>query len=143
MNGVLVETSSEPSHIINIEPMKNGKIFFNTINSTKLGIFGFNEPKGRIEEYDILKCIDIKPKEEKERIVENKAINNFSLKLKNDVFYILLENKYLFRQMNTDFSILYKGIKKLSFFDEQIKEDNKDRKLSVNTNDFLLKKEPA
>ena len=49
------------------------------------------------------------------------------------MFYILLENKYLFRQMNTDFSILYKGIKKLSFFDEQIKEDNKDRKLSVNT----------
>ena len=83
-----------------------------------MGIFGFNEPKGSIEEYDILKCIDIKPKEEKERIVENKAINNFSLKLKNDVFYILLENKYLFRQMNTDFSILYKGIKKLSFFDE-------------------------
>ena len=143
LNGVLVETSSEPSHIINIEPMKNGKIFFNTINSTKLGIFGFNEPKGSIEEYDILKCIDIKPKEERERILENKAINNFTLKLKNDVFYILLENKYLFRQMNTDFSILYKGIKKLSFFDEQIKEDNKDRKLSVNTNDFLLKKEPA
>ena len=31
LNGILVETSSEPSHIINIEPMKNGKIFFNTI----------------------------------------------------------------------------------------------------------------
>ena len=143
LNGLLVEVSSEQSHIINIEPMKNGKIFFNTINSTKLGIFGFNEPKGNIEEYDILKSIEFK-KEERKKILENKVIINFTLKLKNDVFYILLENKYLFRQMITEFSILYKGIKKLSFFEEQIiKDNNEDRKLSVNTNNILLQKDTA
>ena len=133
LNGLLVEVSSEKSHIIDIEPMKNGKIFFNTINSTKLGIFGFNDPIGNIEEYNILKNIAIK--KEEEEIIKDKVIVNFTLKLKNDVFYILLDNKYLFRQMISDFSTLYKGIQKLSFFSD---EDNKNRKISENTSNYLL-----
>ena len=113
--------------------MKNGKIFFNTINSTKLGIFGFNDPIGNIEEYNILKNIAIK--KEEEEIIKDKVIVNFTLKLKNDVFYILLDNKYLFRQMISDFSTLYKGIQKLSFFSD---EDNKNKKISENTSNYLL-----
>ena len=57
------------------------------MNSNKLGIFGFNEPKGNIDEYNILENI--------KQLKERKTIIKFTLKMKNDVFYILLENKYL------------------------------------------------
>ena len=38
LNGLLLESSKE-DYYIDIEQMKNGKIFCNTINSNKLGIF--------------------------------------------------------------------------------------------------------
>ena len=48
--------------------------------------------------------------------------------MKNDVFYILLENKYLYRQMIKEFSTLYKGIHKLDFFEKQDNEEKKTEK---------------
>ena len=155
LNGLLLETS-ELDYYVDIEPMKNGKIFCNIANSCKLGIFGFNEniqqnkkskilnndspndifgiiiPKGNIEEYDIIanvnKDINNKDKEQKNKF-SNKIISDFYLKQKNNIFYIYLENKYLVRQMIFDFNSLYKGIQKLKFIDI----DNKDRKISTNS----------
>ena len=130
LNGILLEESSKSDIIIDIEPMKNGKIFFNTMNSNKLGIFGFNKPKGNIDEYNILENI--------KQLKERKTIIKFTLKMKNDVFYILLENKYLYRQMIKEFSTLYKGIHKLDYIENQDKEDKKDRKISLRTGDIIL-----
>ena len=130
LNGILLEESSKSDIIIDIEPMKNGKIFFNTMNSNKLGIFGFNEEKGNIDEYNIL--------ENMKQLKERKTIIKFTLKMKNDVFYILLENKYLYRQMIKEFSILYKGIHKLDFLEKRDNEDKKDRKISLRTGDIIL-----
>jgi WD40 repeat protein len=157
LNGLLLETS-ELDYYVDIEPMKNGKIFCNIANSCKLGIFGFNEniqqnkkskilnndsphdifgitiPKGNIEEYDIIANVnkekDSNKKDKKQNDnFSNKIISDFYLKQKNNIFYIYLENKYLVRQMIFDFNSLYKGIQKLKFIDI----DNKDRKISTNS----------
>ena len=121
LNGVLLE-SSKYDYFIDIEPMKNGKLFSNTINSNKLGIFGFNEPKGSVEEYNILSNFKQK--------VTDTNICNFALRLKNSVVYILFEDKYLYRQKIFDLNCLYKQINKLQFLDEQKKIDYKERNLS-------------
>ena len=115
LNGLLLESSIE-DYFIDIEAMKNGILFFNTINSNKLGIFGFKEKKGTVEEYDILSYIfnekDKKKEKEKEKIIDpNATITNFSLKIKLNVVYILIDNK-LIRQKIFDFNSLYKGVYK-------------------------------
>ena len=129
LNGLLLESSKE-DYFINIEPMKNGKIFCNTINSNKIGIFGFNEPEGYVEEYNILSLIKNK------EIDTNKTIVNFTLKLKNSIVYILLGNK-LYRQTIFDFNCLYKGIYKLQFIDEQKITDIKEKKISMSESNVL------
>ena len=123
LNGLLIE-SSEEDYFINIEPMKNGKIFCNTINSNQLGIFGFNEPEGSVEDYNILSTIKSKELDYK------KTIGDFTLKLENSIAFILLGNK-VYRQKIFDFHCLYKGIYKLQFIDEQKKKDIKERKVSM------------
>ena len=142
LNGLLLE-SSMPDYFIDIVPMKNGKIFCNTINSNKLVIFGFNEPKGYCEDYNILKNIEMKKdKTTNKPIIDitNKVILDFTFNSKKNVFYILLENKYLIRQMIYDFNCIYRGIKKLQFFDDEKKkeQDMSKRKESVNTSDLIL-----
>ena len=132
LNGLLLESSIE-DYFIDIEVMKNGILFFNTINSNKLGIFGFKEKKGNVEEYDILSYIynEKNKKKEKEKIIDpNATITNFSLKIKLNVVYILIDNK-LIRQKIFDFNSLYKGVYKLQFIDEQKKSELNDRKLSM------------
>ena len=84
LNGLFLE-SSIPDYFIDIVPMKNGKIFCNTINSNKLGIFGFNEPKGYIEDYNILKNIEIK-KDKNTIDITNKIILDFTFNLKKMCF---------------------------------------------------------
>ena len=140
LNGLLLE-SSMPDYFIDIVPMKNGKIFCNTINSNRLVIFGFNEPKGFIEDYNILKNIEMKKKDGKPIIdITNKVILDFTFNLKKNFFYILMENKFLIRQMIFDFNCIYRGINKLKSFDEERKkeQDLSKRKESVNTSDLIL-----
>ena len=123
LNGLLLESSNE-DYIIDIEPMKNGILFFNTINSNKLGIFGFNETKGNFEEYNILSNI------KKKKSDTNDTISNFTLKIKLNVVYVLLGN-ILYRQKIFDLNCLYKGVYKLQFIDNQKKSDSNDRKFSM------------
>ena len=104
--------------------MKNGILFFNTINSNKLGIFGFNETKGNFEEYNILSNI------KKKKSDTNDTISNFTLKIKLNVVYVLLGN-ILYRQKIFDLNCLYKGVYKLQFIDNQKKSDSNDRKFSM------------
>ena len=129
LNGLLIESSKE-DYYIDIEPMKNGKIFCNTINSNQLGIFGFNEPEGSVEDYNIL--LTIKSRE----LDYSKTICDFTLKLKSSLAYILLGNK-LYRQTIFDFNCLYKGINKLQFIDDQKKKDINERKVSMNESNAL------
>ena len=123
LNGLLLESSKEDS-FIDIEAMKNGKIFCNTINSNHLGIFGFNEPTGKIEQYNILALIKNKD------IAPNETIGNFTLRIKNSTVYILLGNKHIFRQQIFAFNCLYNGIKKLYFIEEQKKEELREKRNS-------------
>ena len=129
LNGLLLESSKE-DYYIDIEQMKNGKIFCNTINSNKLGIFGFNEPEGYVEEYNILSLIKNK------ELDTNKTIGDFTLKLKSSLAYILLGNK-LYRLTIFDFNCLYKGIYKLQFIDDQKKTDINERKISMSESNAL------
>ena len=129
LNGLLIESSKE-DYYIDIEPMKNGKIFCNTINSNQLGIFGFNEPEGSVEDYNILSTIKSK------ELDYSKTICDFTLKLKSSLAYILLGNK-LYRQKIFDFNCLYKGINKLQFIEEQKRKDIKERKVSMTESNAL------
>lgn len=125
LNGLLLE-SSQPNDYIDIEPMKNGKLACNTIDNNKLEIFGFNEPKGSLELYDILNNIF---KEEEDKTP--RRICNFVLKAKLNLVYILLDNYYLYRQQMFTFNYLYMGIKKLDFMTkekEKTKNNNKEKK---------------
>jgi WD40 repeat protein len=110
LNGLLLESSKIDS-IIDIEPLKNGKIICNSINSTKLKIFGFNEKFGEFNEYNILYEI-------KKNL--NKRIVNFIFEPEEKIFYILLEDKVLYRQNIPDFERISYKVDKLNF-----DEDNK------------------
>ena len=145
LNGLLLETSIS-SYYIDIEPMKNGKLFCNTVNNFKMDIFGFNEPKSSLEQYDILSNMkkNNQKNEEKEEDKQNdeRKICNFILNVKKNLVYLLFDNYKLYRQKIFDFDYLYKGIKKLDFMnkekDKEIKNNNiKERKESNNSsNDY-------
>ena len=102
INGLFIESSSS-NYIIDIEPLKNGKIICNDINSDNLLIFGLNQKLGRINEYDIQVKMQI----------EKKKIINLIYQKNINCFYILLEDKILYRQQLPDFEYLEKGVDKL------------------------------
>ena len=102
VNGLFIESSSS-SYIIDIEPLKNGKILCNDINSENLLIFGLNRKLGRFNEYDIQAKMQLK----KQRII------NFIYQHNMNSFYFLLEDKILYRQQLPDFEFLEKGVDKL------------------------------
>jgi len=105
LNGLLIE-SSEINNFVDIEPLKNGKIICNNLNSRKLFIFGFNKDKGKLAEEDILKKV------RKKNNLGNK-ISNFIFQKKNNNFFLLLDNGNLYKINNPDFSLLFKGAHKL------------------------------
>ena len=109
LNGLLIESSS-PSNIIDIEPLKNGKIFCNKINDKKLNIFGLNQILGTFNDYDILSKIIIEKVD-----IKKCKITNFIFEQKKNTFYILLDNKILCRQQIPDFEFLFKGVDKLDY----------------------------
>ena len=118
LNGLLIESSS-PSNIIDIEPLKNGKIFCNMMNDKKLNIFGLNQTLGTFNDYDILSKIII----EKLDIKKCKIVN-FIFEQKKNTFYILLDNKILCRQQISDFEFLFKGVDKLDYKNETNRPSN-------------------
>ena len=109
LNGLLIESSS-PSNIIDIEPLKNGKIFCNKIYDEKLNIFGLNQTLGTFNDYDILSKINIEMID-----IKKCKIANFIFEQKKNFFYILLDNKILYRQQISDFYLLFKGVDKLDY----------------------------
>jgi len=88
LNGLLLESSCE-DYFIDIEPVKNGLVLFNTINSNKLGIFGFNEIRGNVVEYDILSGIYGRKK------YLNENIKHFTFQIKSNNIYILIGNEII------------------------------------------------
>ena len=102
ISGLFIESSSS-NYIIDIEALKNGKIICNDINSDNLLIFGLNKNLGRLNEYDIQAKMQI----------EKKKIINLIYQHNINCFYILLENKILYRQQLPDFEYLEKGVDKL------------------------------
>ena len=106
LNGLLLESSEINNIVVDLEPLKNGKIICNYLNSRKLFIFGFNQNKGQLVEENILKYIG------DNNILNNKIIN-FIFQKKNNYFFILLDNGNLYRTSNSNFSLLHKGAHKL------------------------------
>ena len=102
LNGLLIEKSSN-NYLIDIEPLKNGKVICNDINSSKLQIFGFNNKSGTFNEYDILQKMEVK----KRRIV------NLLFQPEKNCFFILLDDKTLHKQQIPEFENIYKGVDKL------------------------------
>ena len=120
LNGLFIE-SSPNEHLIDIEPLKNGKIICNTLYSNYMNIFGLNNKLGQFNKYDIFREI----------LVEKSKINNFIFQHKNNCFYILLENKKLIKQQISDFDYLIKEVDKLSVLYKDKKNNNESRKSSI------------
>ena len=104
LNGLLIEYSSN-NYIIDIEPLKNGKVICNDINSNKLKIFGLNNKIGSFNEYDILSTFEI------ESVKRN--IVNLIFQQEKNCFYILLDDKTFYRVCKEDFKNIYKEVDKL------------------------------
>jgi WD40 repeat protein len=102
LNGLLIEYSSN-NYLIDIEPLKNGKVIYNDVNSSKLKIFGLNNKLGTFNDYDILSKSDIK----------KRKITNLIFQPKHNCFYFILDNKTLYRQQIQEFENIYKGVDKL------------------------------
>ena len=116
LNGLLIEKSSN-NYLIDIEPLKNGKVICNDINSSKLQIFGFNNKSGTFNEYDILQKMEIK----------KKKIVNFLFQPEKNCFFFLLEDKTLHKQQLPEFENIYKGVDKLKdIFVKENKDKDKD-----------------
>ena len=128
LNGLFLE-SSKMEYFIDIEPLKNGKIFCNYINSTNLKIFGLNEKLGSFNSYDILSKI---------QGIENKKnckISHFYFQSEKNCFYILLDDKTLYMQQNAEFEFLSKGVDKL----EQKNTYNNNSGNNVNEDEKIYK----
>ena len=67
-------------------------------------IFGFNKELGKFNEYDIFDEINK---------ILNKRIVNFIFNAEETVFYVLLEDKILYRQNIPGFQNISKGVDKL------------------------------
>ena len=106
LNGLLLESSEINNIVVDIEPLKNGKIICNYLNSRNLFIFGFNKNKGQLIEENILNSFG------DNNIVNNKIVNFIFQKKKNN-FFLFLDNGELYRNSNSNFSLLFKGAHKL------------------------------
>ena len=103
LNGLLIE-SSLINNIVDVEPLKNGKVICNNKNSDKLYFFGLNKELGHFNEYDILSSIKVK----------NRKIIDFIFQKEKNNFYILLDDKNLYRKEMPEFEFLSEGVDKLS-----------------------------
>ena len=119
LNGLLIEKSYN-NYLIDIEPLKNGKVICNDINSSKLQIFGLNNKFGSFNEYDILQKMEFK----KRRIV------SLLFQPEKNCFFILLDDKTLHKQQIPEFENIDKGVDKLDdFFISPNNEKNKKKKI--------------
>jgi len=124
LNGLLLESSEINNIVVDIEPLKNGKIICNNLNSRKLFIFGFNQNKGQLIEENILQYF------KNDNILNNKIIS-FIFQKKNNYFFILLDNGELLKTSNSTFSLLFKGAHKLeNIINSNTKKINKDPRQS-------------